>query len=61
MKRKIRGHPDPGTVLAREPPEDSPEVRLALARRRCPVCGGFLLREPGRIFCLVCSWEHYVF
>jgi ribosomal protein S27AE len=61
MKRKaIRGHPDLDT-LARDPPlADPPEVRLALARRRCPRCGGFIWREPGRLSCSQCYWEYYV-
>lgn len=39
--------------------EDTLELRLALLRRRCPRCGSYLFREPGRTYCLACSWEHY--
>ena len=57
MKRKpIGNRPDPDT-LPREPPEDTPDLLLALARRRCPRCNNYLFEEVGRLYCLICSWE----
>ena len=52
MKRPAARNP-PGE---REPPEgDSLE---ALLHRRCPQCGSYLFKEVGRLYCLICSWEH---
>jgi ribosomal protein S27AE len=28
-------------------------------RMRCPKCGGFVLWEPGRWFCILCGWERW--
>ena len=53
-----RSRPDLDAALARMPRQEDPDLLLALARRRCPRCGNYLFREPGRVFCLVCSWEH---